>query len=264
MKEKIFLALSDKSLTKIVTEHLIKLGYSVESVFDGNEVIAKMKAGKPDLLLIDTVLPNKSGYDVLNEKSFDREVTKIPVIIISNAGEPIQMRQIPSTPVIKDYIIKTHVDPNEVVDKIELAFGRKSTSKDKNTVPTVEKKGKKILWVEDDKLLGSILSKKIESSGYTLLKATDGDQALAFLEKEVPDIIILDISLPGMNGLDILQQIKMDEKERKVPVLILSNLNRQSDIEKAKLLGADKFIVKAAVSLDEIVFEVETLIKNHT
>ncbi len=262
MKEKILLALSDKNLTKILAEHLTKIGHTVESVNDGNEVIEKMKTVKPDLLLIDTVLPNKSGYDVLNEKSFDKAVTKIPVIIISNAGEPIQMRKIPSTPVIKDYIIKPHVDPEEVVEKIELAFGR-DTSANKNKEKTTPKTGKKILWVEDDKLLGTILTKKIESSGYVLLKATNSHEALAFLQTEMPDLIMLDILLPGMNGFNILQQIKTNEKDRKIPVMILSNLNKQSDIEKAKLLGADKFIIKAAVSLGEIVEEIASLIKNH-
>ena len=68
--------------------------------------------------------------------------------------------------------------------------------------------------------------------------------------------------LPKMSGLDILQKIKMEEKYRKIPIVMLSNMSKQSDIEKAKLLGAKKFMVKAAVSLDEIVSTVENLTAN--
>jgi len=77
----------------------------------------------------------------------------------------------------------------------------------------------------------------------------------------MPDIIVLDIMLPEMNGFDILQKIKMNEKHKKIPVIMLSNLSKQADIEKAKMLGANKFIVKAAVSLDEIIHEIATLTK---
>ena len=75
------------------------------------------------------------------------------------------------------------------------------------------------------------------------------------------DIFILDIMLPEMSGFDILQKIKMNENLRGVPVIILSNLSKQGDIERAKMLGANKYIVKAAASLDEIIHEIGLLIK---
>ena len=105
------------------------------------------------------------------------------------------------------------------------------------------------------------MSKKIEASGFTLLKANNGEETFKFLETEVPDIIVLDILLPKMSGLDILQKIKTDDKFRNIPSIMLSNLNKQSDIDKAKVLGANKFMVKATVSLDEIISEINALIK---
>lgn len=123
---------------------------------------------------------------------------------------------------------------------------------------------KKILWVEDDKFLGSILLKKFASSDYDVSLAKNADEAFKMLEDlkpKVPNIIILDILLPGVGGFDILQKVKMEEATRHVPVIMLSNMNKPSDIEKAQKLGAQKFMVKAAVSLDEIVKEVAQLIK---
>ena len=75
----------------------------------------------------------------------------------------------------------------------------------------------------------------------------------------VPDAIVLDLLMPGMNGFDILQKVKNDPRLKDVPAMILSNLNKQSDIDRARILGAKKFLVKAAASLDQIVEEVESL-----
>jgi len=262
MKEKILIAISDVVLTNILIQKLKQSKYRVYTALDGKDVLEKMKTLSPDLVLIDIVLSGKNGYDVLQEKSYDRIITKIPVIIVSNSGVPIQMRLIPSTPTIKDYIIKTHIEPNEVLEKIAKVFGDTYIPiSDDGKSPIENTKKFSILWVEDDRLLGSILSKKFVESGYKLLKANDADEAFAFLSKETPDIIILDIFLPKANGFDILQRIRNDRKFQKVPIMMLTNMSKQSDIEKAKILGADKFLVKAAVSPDEIVAEIDSLIK---
>lgn len=261
MKEKILLALSDANLSSVISEQLTKVGYMTDSTSNGKEVINKMKSFIPDLLLIDIVLSNKNGYDILSEKSFDREVTKIPVIIVSNSGEPIHMNKIPSTPAIKDYIIKSHVEPAEVLEKIDKVFGRGPITETEAVHVASTGKGRKVLWAEDDKLLGNILSKKIQESGYTLLKAKNAEETFDFLAKEIPDIIVLDIMLPGASGIEILQEIKKNEHLKKIPVVMLSNLNTQSDIEKARSLGANKFLVKATVSLEEITKEIESMIK---
>ncbi len=263
MKEKVLIALSDVSLATLISQKLSSEGYKPSVAKTGEEALEQMKNSSPDLVLIDLVLPGKNGYDVLSEKSFERTITKIPVIIISNTGAPIEMRRIPSTTSVKDYIIKAHVEVSDVMEKVAKVFGYQGGA----TVPRETRddasagNGKKILWAEDDKFLSSILLKKFESSGYTVMKADNGDQALEMIHNTTPDIVVLDILLPGLSGFDILQKIHMEEKFRTIPVIMLSNMSRPSDLEKAKMLGAQKFLVKAAVSLDQIVKEVASLIK---
>ncbi len=121
--------------------------------------------------------------------------------------------------------------------------------------------GKKILWVEDDKFLGNILKKRISRIGCDMFLAINGEEALEHLVKTTPDIIVLDLVLPGMSGFDILKRIRDDQNYKNVPILILSNLGQSGDIERAKILGAEKFLIKAAVSLDEILREIEMLVK---
>lgn len=264
MKERILIALSDVNLVSILSEELKFTGYIVDYTSDGASVIDKLKEFNPDLLLLDVTLANKNGYDIMSEKSYDRLVTKIPIILVSNSGQPIHMNKIPSTPTIKGFIIKSHVEPKEVIEKVDAFFGRGPLIENINTEVTNISKGKKVLWAEDDKLLSKILTKKILASGYTLLKANNSTEVFDILKKEIPNIIILDILLPGLSGLDILKEIKKFEHLRKIPVIMLSNLDSQSDVEKAKTLGANKYMVKATVSLDEIIKEAENLLSRIT
>ncbi len=133
-------------------------------------------------------------------------------------------------------IIKSHVEPSDVISKVETIFGVEK--KDKNNKKNIDNLGKKILWVEDDKLLSLILSKKISGAGFTLLKANNEDEAMKILENEIPDIMAFDILLPGINSLDLLQKIRTNVKFRKIPSIILSNISTQSDIERSKTLAS--------------------------
>ena len=121
--------------------------------------------------------------------------------------------------------------------------------------------GKKILWVEDDKFLVSILTKKLESHRAILSQAKTFDEAFSILDKDIPDLVILDVMLQGLDGYDILQKMKMSDRTKNIPVMMLSNLGQTGDIEKAKMLGADSYLVKASVTPEAIVKAIRSLLK---
>jgi|SRR3989344_1820373 len=115
-------------------------------------------------------------------------------------------------------------------------------------------KGKKILLVEDDLFFSKIIESKLYHTGCDFVHAKDGETSFILLEKEVPDVIILDILLPGgIDGFGVLEKIKADEKLKHIPVVILSNLGQVSDVEKGMSLGAFRYIVKASIIPDEII-----------
>lgn len=121
----------------------------------------------------------------------------------------------------------------------------------------------KILLVEDDSFLIDILIQKFESDKYNVLHADNGKDAVRIAHEEEPEVILLDIILPGMNGFEIIEKLKSDQMTADIPVVFLSNLGQKEDIEKGKELGAVDFIVKANHSLDEIVQRAEEIIKEH-
>ena len=116
--------------------------------------------------------------------------------------------------------------------------------------------GKTVMWVEDDAFLRDIIAKKLTNKNCKLLTAINADETFSVLEKEVPDIIMLDILLPGMNGYEILEKIKSNPKTKNVPIVVLSNFGQKSEVEKGMRLGAEKFLIKATLTLDEIVNEI--------
>jgi len=115
-----------------------------------------------------------------------------------------------------------------------------------------------ILLVEDDEFLIDILIQKFKSNGFNVIHAGNGKEALQKANDNQPDVILLDIILPGMNGFEILKRLK-DSPVKDTPVAFLSNLGQKEDIEKGKKLGAKDFIVKANHSLDEIVDKVRDI-----
>lgn len=111
----------------------------------------------------------------------------------------------------------------------------------------------KVLIAEDDPLLAGLLGKRLAAAGGTLFHEADGARILSVVTEQHPDIVVLDIMLPGMNGYDVLKAIKAEDTTKDIPILFLSNLGQDEDIEKSRELGAAGFLIKATVSLDEVV-----------
>jgi len=122
--------------------------------------------------------------------------------------------------------------------------------------------GKKILLVEDDNFLSELLSKKLMESNATMMRAADGEEAIKMVKANPKfDLILLDLMLPKVGGFEVMEAINADPKIAGSPIIILSNLGQKNDVEKGVSLGAKKFLVKAILSLDEIVDAVAEIIK---
>jgi len=124
----------------------------------------------------------------------------------------------------------------------------------------VDLEGKKIVLVEDDKFLADIIGHKFAETKCIFFYFAEGEEALKTIAKEMPDIIILDILLPGIDGFEILRRIKDDPNTKNIPVVLLSNLGQADDIKKGESLGANRFIIKATVAPSEIVGQIKEVL----
>ncbi len=115
----------------------------------------------------------------------------------------------------------------------------------------------KILLIEDDKFLRNALSKRLKDEGFEVITAIDGDEALAKIVTERPDMVLLDIILPKKSGFSFLEEISKDPEFKKLTIWVFSNLAQEEDIKKALSLGASDYFVKAKFSIDELVNKIK-------
>jgi DNA-binding response OmpR family regulator len=118
-----------------------------------------------------------------------------------------------------------------------------------------------VLIVEDDAFLVKAYQIKLKKMGVEVWTATDGSTALEFLKKDAPDLVLLDLMLPGMSGFDILEKIRENPTWSKVPVMILTNLGQPQDMERGKKLGIVDYIIKANTKISDIMLKIEDVLK---
>lgn len=287
-KKRIIIVEDDAVLRDVLAEKLQKSGYIVDTAQDGIVAMEKIHAVKPDCVLLDILMPRKSGIEVLEDMHADPSLSSIPVIIISNSGQPVEIKRAQELGA-REFLIKAVFDPNEVIEKVEkvLAGGAKAAQgewgvRTQNVTgagaaehpiekPTVAQAAESVakataegkafvLVIEDDKFLRELLVRKLASEGFDVQNAIDAEAAFTILEERKPKIILCDLILPGVDGFEILKRIKADPKIADVPVVILSNLGQKEDLDKAMALGAKDFMVKANFTLDEIVTKVRSIV----
>lgn len=125
-------------------------------------------------------------------------------------------------------------------------------------------KDKKVLIIEDDPLLNGLLLDKfsqLHKKGLEVYLAINAEEGLLKMRELKPDLIMLDLVLPGMTGFEFLERLRREENLTKIPVVILSNLSDVSDKERAKGLGVVAYLVKANLSLSEIVSAIEEVLE---
>ncbi len=115
---KILLIEDEEIIVDLLGKKLEKEGYEVVIARDGEEGLEKMREGNPDLILLDIVMPKKDGMEVLEEMMNDEKINGIPVVIISNSGQPVELKRAKELGV-RDWLIKTEFDPQEVLEKVE-------------------------------------------------------------------------------------------------------------------------------------------------
>ena len=120
---------------------------------------------------------------------------------------------------------------------------------------------KTILVVEDDKFLRELIVQKLIKEGYEVVEATDGEQGIKKIKEEKPDLVLLDLILPGIDGFEVLSKMKEDPGISSTPVIVLSNLGQKEDVERGLSLGAADYLIKAHFTPGEIIEKIKKNLK---
>jgi two-component system sensor histidine kinase/response regulator len=247
-KTKIIVVEDNDLLGDIIVTKLSGSGYETALARNGPDALKRIQDEHFDLVLLDIVLPLMNGYEILENMRKDPKTASVPVIIISNSGQPIELERLRALGV-KDYLIKADFTPEEVLAKIRAQLGEP-------TGPMRWPAKFSVLIVEDDPFLKDLLSRKLANQ-VEVFYATEGEEAVKIFTEKQPSMVLLDILLPGIDGFEVLQRIKdTPNKSEKLIVIVLSNFNQAYDMQRAIDLGANDYMVKSNFTIDEILTKV--------
>jgi DNA-binding response OmpR family regulator len=243
--KKILIVDDEKDLLLGLNVRLKAAGYNVIPVSDALSAISKAQRERPDLIILDIGLPGGSGFLVMERLTSLMPVASIPVIVLT-ARDPHANRERALKAGAVAFLQKP-VDNDELLSTVRNALEgpiEPAAEKKPLVAQSAEKPFKKILIVDDDKdvLLG--LNIRLRAVGYNVILAADALSAISKAQRERPDLIILDIALPGGDGFLVMDRLNSPQISLNIPVIILTAKDSKANEERALKAGATAFLRK--------------------
>ncbi len=242
MAKDILVVEDDHDIAELIRMHLQDSGYRVTTVTRGREALAAARQRHPDLITLDIRLPDIDGFELLQQLKLDTVTANIPVVILSIVQDPDSGFRLGAV----DYLSKP-VDKKQLLTSIEAILSPQD----------------KVLVIDDDQDTVHLLEDTLGSSGFSVISARDGRQGLALAREAMPNLVLLDLKLPGLDGYEILTQLKRDEATRNIPVIIMTGSVTDEEVKREKVLalGATQFLTKPFV-LGDLVGEIRRVLSN--
>lgn len=228
LTKKVLIVDDEADIREIIKFYLEEEGFNILEAKSGNEAIMLAKTYSPDLITLDIILPGIDGFEVISILKKDEKTKDIPIIIISILQDEKKYR-----PLIADYICKPF-EKKELLDSIA------------RVLKVLEGKTiKKVLVVDDDPDVVDIIKTMLLELNYYICDAFNGIEALKKTEEERPDLIILDLKMPRLNGFEVIKKLKKDKRFLHIPIIILTATRiTPKDKEYGLTLGASKYLTK--------------------
>lgn len=253
----------DPRALEILQAFLGEPDFELVTAMSGQEALGRVMEVSPDLIFLDLMMPGMSGHEVLKELKIHKETSVVPVVILTSVGEggerekalregaddfltkPIDQREllIRTRNLLK--VRYLHQDLERTLNylyELEAARPADEPSHDFMSVPASGSPSPKILVVEDEFLERAIYGDLLRQHGYKVIPATTASQALDLLKDETVDVILVDLVLPGMSGLELIERLKVVTPE--TPVIVVTAHPSSNNAITALKLGAFDYIVK--------------------
>ncbi|MBD2775604.1 PAS domain S-box protein [Iningainema tapete] len=237
-----------------ITRYLHSMGMQPIIYPQGEGAIEEVLRVRPALIILDLQLPNLSGWEVLHQLKTNPQTKNIPAIIISVVDECSKGL----TQGASEYLVKpiTRAQLQTTIEKLQ--HSNRSDSPNQIVVPEAVDKSL-ILLVEDNQANIDTMSGYLESRGYDLILANNGQQAIDLAQAKRPDLIVMDIQMPGMDGLEAMRRIRDEQQFLYVPIIALTALAMPGDRETCLAAGANEYLTKP-VKLKQLVAKIQQLL----
>lgn len=227
--KKILVCDDDPAILAVMEPMLRSHGYEVATALSGATLLETVKDARPDLILLDLLMPGITGWDVIGRLKRDSETAGIPVIVLSifsaTGSDPAE-EQIDGwvqKPVIEDRMLET----------IEQALG--------TTTPEV-------LVVEDDDIIAKVVITSLHRKGLRTIRARDGREAIEIAQTAQPDLVVLDLGLPQLDGFGVVEWLRLHHRLRNVPLIVYSGSDVSVSDRTRLTLGPTEFLTKGKLS----------------
>ncbi|MEE8400147.1 MAG: response regulator, partial [Desulfobacterales bacterium] len=247
------LLVEDNESSVIQVKHTLEAeGFTVDVARDGAEALEYVKETIPDGIILDLMMPGVDGFDVLDEIRNTEATLGVPVLILTakdlTADDLGRLR----SNNVQELVQKGDVDREGLLLKTKTMMGlvpvpvqKAGSSESKGARPApVERRGEPTILIVEDNPDNLITIKAILGGRYAVREAADGETGLEMALAELPDLVLLDMSLPGMDGFEVVRRIKADEKVGHIPVIALTAKAMKGDKEKIMEAGCDDYISK--------------------
>jgi len=253
---KILVVDDEPNLLRMVAYSFEAEGFRVITAENATAALTKAQTERPDAVLLDVMLPDMSGLDVCRQLRARPDTAHVPIIMLSALVEVAdKIRGLEAG--ADEYIIKP-VEPDELVMCVQTLLEHIRQTRPRREDKTRAKT--KILVVDDEPNLLRLISYSFAVEGYDVITAERGSDALKKARMEQPDVIVLDVMLPDMNGLEVCRQLRANRETAHLPIMILSIRSEIQDKIRGFKAGADGYLTKP-VDSDELVARIEALLE---
>lgn len=226
----------DHDIAELISRHLTASGYTVSVAGRAREAIEQARTQRPDLITLDIYLPDADGFELLQALKTDPATATIPIVIVSVLPDEQTGFRLGAV----DYLTKP-IEPHRLVSSINRVLRGPG----------------KVLVVDDDRDTRDLLQAALETRGFNVVLTASGKRALFLARQEDPDLILLDLKLPGMDGYEVLQRLKSSRDTADIPVMVITGSLTDEEVKQQRVLslGASRFLTKP-FAVDDLVTEI--------
>ncbi|HWE27818.1 MAG TPA: response regulator, partial [Polyangia bacterium] len=217
----------DRYTTYILKGMLVAAGYRVYLAHDGDAALGMAREKKPDLVTVDLRMPGVDGLAVVEILKHDPDTRKMPIVVLSVSDDRDRAAAVGA-----DAFLQKPVDAEPLLETIARLLAERGKSR------------QKILLVDDDPGIRMICRDVLEGQGYLVREAPDGEGAQKEARRFRPDLVLVDVMMPGMDGFTLAQKLRGDRETSLTPIIFLSARGQTADKVRAFKLGAEDYLVK--------------------
>lgn len=245
-RTKVLVVEDDRDLALLLRRHLEAEGYQVLLAGSGEDALWLAREEQPQLITLDIMLPDRDGFAVLEQLKENPVTNPIPVIIVSVLTDPERGYALGAV----DYVVKPF-EEKKLVESVHNALA-----------PREKGAPVKLLVVDDDLDILNFLDQALSFHGYQVWTAVSGPEALERTEEVRPDLILLDIRMPGMDGYEVIRRLKGNEATRSIPIIVItaSPVDKERDRVRVLGMGAAQYVTKP-LSIESLVREIKMAIE---